>query len=247
MQWETPDESELQQYWKVSPSSHEGYTRNYSLETADGDLLEVDYHYSREMVRIALTLDRENGRQYVAVIKSGMLLHEREFSSKRPVDLRSRLTPFRKYFSHFPDNAVLKSIGGNYDFPAESAVAQKTRRISDIFQFQDLKPMERLRRHLEKKKKTELAKTPIRRFLHRLKTEALDLSLGLLLLSGFFYGFLRPSELALLAGFSGVFLGAWDWVWRQRDPFIPKVLIFLMLGAWAVYYEIQHRVWGIFL
>ena len=78
--------------------------------------------------------------------------------------------------------------------------------------------------------------------------ELFDTTLGLLILYLFYIdNMLGMMALAGLAGIIGIFSGAIDWVWRQRTPFLPKVIFFLLISAFNLHQHIQYRIWSIFI
>lgn len=248
-----PDTPNLHQLWKSRPSQHEGFARNYYTETVEGDLLEVDFNYGRKMTRISLKVASENGREYVALFKGGTILQEREVAGKRSLDLTSRLAPLSNYFQFFPDETVLQSIGGNYGLPTQPALPalRGSRRESDVLpinsRFSVLRwILDYFRRKREASR--ELLEQPwyIRAF-QRAPAELTDMGIGLVLYYAYLQNVLNLTELAGYLGALGLFSGALDWVWRQRDPFLPKVAFLLAGSAGSVYIQVQHRMWGIFL
>lgn len=243
------DMSAMRRLWKSGPSRLEGYSKHYYTETADGDELELDYHFAREMVRITLTMASERGRQYVAVIKKGVILQERDFSGNRDADLSSRIARFKDWFEYFPDNHVLSSLAGAYGLPLKSKLHQDLVRESRAWE--NLKPMrlaDEFRRYMDRKRRREDRVQGIGpRLLRRLPSEALDIAVGLCMFAAFLMGKIGPGEFAFLGGAYGLAAGGLDWLWRQREPFIPKILFFHGLAAWTVWHEMQMRLWGIFL
>lgn len=243
------DDRGLRYLWNVKPSDEEGYARCYFTETDEGDRIEVDFNFGREMARITLKLASEYGRQYVAVIKSGTILQERDVTSRQPLDLTSRIAPFAGLFAYLPDEPLLRALGGSYGLPTEpTEIPRQRRHVPDIVPFEDLNLWDWIRRHLRKKRERESRPAAFwERWLRRLPDEGFDLGLGLALWYAYSQGLLNLSEFAAATGFLAVFAGAVDWVWRMRDPFLPKVAILLAVSAAAVYYQVQYRIWGIFL
>lgn len=245
-----PDQqSDLRRLWRASPSKLEGYTRNYQTTTEQGDVIDVDFHYARSMVRIQLQVARENGKQYVAVIKNGIILQERDFSGNRSVDLTSRIGGLKNQFQFLPDNNVLSALDGLYGLPEKNSIPLGFERKPinwDLFKPRRLRDI--LSDYLKKKKEKERAiRSPLRRFLRRLPSDVLDLSSVVALFYLFSKHYLSAGEFAFLSGFTGLFTGAVDWFWRQRDPMILKITILLGVAAWAVWYEVQMRIWGVFI
>lgn len=246
------DENTLRYMWKTSPSKKEGYIRNYSTVTPEGDEIEVDFNFAREMARVSVRLEEENGREYYAVIKSGTILQERDVALRRPVDMSSRLKGVRPYFLFLQDRALLSALGGNFGLPEEPLYPEpgesyrlpetflQGRKRRNLFQW--------ILDHLKKKREIENQDHRFwKKMLRRVPDELFDISLGALLVGAFFNQFLSITELAGYLGALGIFTGAWDWVWRQRSPFLPKVALMLAISAAAVYIQVQNRLWGILL
>ncbi|MBX7057179.1 MAG: hypothetical protein K1X75_03870 [Leptospirales bacterium] len=244
-----PDARSLAALWRASPSEQEGYQRCYQTETADGDRLQVDFNFSRRMARIELSLQAERNRTYIAVVKSGVVLQERELSARRSLDLTSRLLPMARYFEHLPDAMLLQSLGGAYGLPATlSAASLSARRWNERYPLQRRFRLWRwMRERIERRRQVWLQLTPWQRLLRRFPEELLDLSAAAACGIGYMSGYLSLTELAGAWGALALFSGGVDWTLRQRDPFLPKVLALLMASAWAVYLQVQYRMWAIFL
>ncbi|MCB1172583.1 MAG: hypothetical protein KDK39_03405 [Leptospiraceae bacterium] len=245
------DEATLMQTWKGGPSAEEGYHRAYTTSTYEGDQLQVDFNYPRQMARISLKLAAEGMREYVAVIKSGTILQERESVGRRSMDLQHKFQPHLPWLALLPDSALLEVIGGNYGIPTQSAFANRSGYGPALPVYPGREPFSLLqvfKKYLQQKReREEKARGWLRKLWRRLPGEAFDLGLGGLLIWLFSHGYINLTELAGYSGSLGVFCGAWDWLWRQRDPFLPKVMALAGLSAWAVYWQVQNRMWAIFL
>lgn len=244
-----PYDPELVYLWKVQPSKREGYYRSYSMSTPEGDHLEVDYNHGRSMVHIVLTVEAEHGRQYVAVIKSGTILRERDATSSRPADLSRRMAPFAPLFGFLRDEGLLRSIGGTYGIPTAPVLSDLPRLFSRTLP--SLRPPSfwvRLRRFLENRRAEENRPRPWhRRLLRRLPTELGDTAVGGLFVASAMLGWLNLTELAGYLGFWAILTGALDWLIRGRHPFLPKVVGLLALSVGTVYIQVQYRMWSVFL
>ncbi len=242
-------------YWKVGSSKIEGYYKNYSITTDAGDQIEVDFNYSRSLARILLRLDAENGREYIAVIKSGTIIQERELSSRRAVNMSFRMEPQLPYFRILQDEALLRTLGGVYGIPVQperKAGGEAPSYYGPNGNFEipsrTLALFTRIREHLKKKKEQEAnLETWWERFMFRLPDEALDLGLGAILILAYLQGYLNHTYFIGFIGFWGIFSGAFDWLWRQRSPFLPKVAALLALSGLGVWQQVQYRIWSIFI
>ena len=234
--------------WHCAPSILENYQHNYSLSLENRDFLSLDFNAARKMVHISLSLASEGGREYVATIKDGNILQERERISRLPVDLSWRLDPFIKFFGQIPDLSPLRAIGGNFGIPKLlSKDNPYNLRIYELYLPRS--PWRLLKKYLEKRRAQEaLACSRLQKLWRRLPQEAFDLGLGTIMIYILgFKGYLGFAELACLSGFYGIFSGAFDWLWRQRSPFIPKVAFFVCISVLLVYWQVQYRMWAIYL
>ena len=234
--------------WQFLPSKIAGYQHNYSLSLENGDFLSLDFSPSRRLLQITLSLASQNEKEYIATIKEGRVIQERERISRAPVDMSQGLSPFIELFGQIPDPSILRVMGGNFGAPKILAKDNPYNlKIYDLYLPRN--PWKLFKEYLERKQQKE-AKTCSRleRLWRRLPQEFFDLGSGAFLLYMLnFHGWVNFAELACLAGFYGVFSGAFDWLWRKRSPFLPKVVFFLGLSALLVYQQVQYRMWGLYL
>ncbi len=232
--------------WRVRPCRREGYNKTYIGEFPDGSRVELDYNFARELVRIEY---HEDERTYIAVIKKGVLLQERDFATNRVVDLHRRMRPLAKYFQYFPDNHVLRSLDGIYDLPAQSLIPESTR-TRDFLRWQNIRQKtfkDLLRDYLRAKRLDENKQRPwYRRFLRRLPADMFDLGMALIPISMFFKRELSPEALAFVLGMLGFATGGLDAFWRQRSPLILKGLLFLLPASAIFWLKLQLEQWAIF-
>jgi len=246
------DKSLLHNSWKSRPSRQEGYYKNYYSDTSRGDHIEIDFNYPRQMARISLKPADEPGKEYAVVIKSGTILQERDVTRRRPLDLNSRFSRHARLFSYLRDESILKVIGGNYGLPTKPIFSELTGDFNDAYKrFKSIRKkkfLEKLKNYLEKKHHLENLQRPFySSLLRRLPAEILDISIGFALIAFYLSDAVSSSQFATLSGFMGLSMGAVDWVWRQRNPFLPKIVFMLSLSGFAVFNQIQHRMWGMFI
>ncbi len=242
--------TELQQkYWEISPSKIEGYHHNYYIETLNKDELSVDFNPTREMVRISLSIASEGKKEYITTLKNGIVLQEREGSTRRPVELSSKISRFTEYFYHLNNPSILQAIGGNFNLPkVPKEPYSPPPKLYRKFLHQSISPWQAFKKYIHKKRLIEKKKRSfLERFLKRLPNEIIDICLGSLLFAIGSQGYLSLTELACLSGFYGIFCGALDWLWRQRSPFLPKVFLFIGISIFTFYTHVQYRFWGIYV
>lgn len=241
--------SRMLHIWKAKPSRREGYYRCYFMDTPQGDHIEVDHNHLREMVQITVSLSSEQGREYTAVIKSGTIIRERDLISGRALDLTSRIHPFHPYFGYLREEAALGAIGGNYSIPRGP---YRLRAVSlpriQLELPRKLNLLERLRRYLQTRQKQEQSpRSTVATLVRRAPAEMLDLGFGGFVLLAYLNQWINIAQLAGVIGLLGVATGLVDWIWRQRSPFLPKVMLLFGISFLAAYEQIQYRIWGIFL
>ncbi|MCE9599335.1 MAG: hypothetical protein K8S54_15330 [Spirochaetia bacterium] len=230
--------------WKVKPSERDGFHKTYYTVTPDEDQIIIDSNHARQMVRIQLTIAREGGRQYACVIKSGTILQERDITVGRPMELTARMFPFRQLIGAIPDSMLRRTIGGNYGIPTTAPASTGTGRVRLV----RIPRVNRFQRFLRKKRAAE--NRPGAWYQHlfrRLPAEAFQVGCVCALALGYFHQLLSTAQFACLVGFFGLWSGAYDWLVRQKNPFIPRVAGMLGVSAYAVWLQVQYRIWGIFL
>lgn len=243
---------DFRRIWRARPSRREGFNKTYAGLFPDGSTIELDYNFAREMVRIEYRPADEAERLYIAVVKHGVVLRERDFATNRVVDMQRRIRPLAPFFQYFPDNHVLRSLGGIYGLPRESRLPSATS-TGELFR-RSLRTDERRRllrqqvHHLIRKRRAaERRQRPFfGRILHRLPGDLFDLSLAGIPLFLFFQKDVAPGGLALMLSALGFFTGAVDLLWRQRNPLIVKTLAFLVPAGSVIWLKFQLEEWAIF-
>lgn len=238
--------------WSRQNPSIEGYDCNYSLETEDGDRLSVDFKRNRRLARICLRRSSERGREYCSVIKSGRIIQERELSSRQSMDLNFILSRFSDYFATLPDVDLLKCLRGQYQIPLHSLNQTRGTQIEDALSTDYLRKIHfqnsLWRWFLSKRKENryleQKAKSYKERLYRRLSTECLDMLPALWLIWAGLRGSLLLELSAFLLLFLGILTGAVDWFWRQRSPFLPKLMFYTTSGIGMIFLLFQYRVWG---
>ncbi len=236
--------------WDYKASSLQGYQDHYRLKAnarLSEDKLYVDFAPISNLVRICLVPAEEPHKEYIAILKGGSILQEKEAFSRTSLRLGPRLKNFAPYFRRIPDPLLLASIGGNYGMPKN---LQRLKRDSSLRMnlYKKVRPIHSLRAYLQAKTiKQEQLRTNWQSLCDRFSSELFDISLGGLAYWCYLQKYLSFTELALLLGFFGIWSGAWDWLWRRRAPFLPKVALFLGLSCSMLYMQIQYRMWAMYL
>ena len=235
--------------WLQTPSKLHGYYTNYHSITKEGDIINVDFNSHKRLVHISVCFKNEPDKEYVSILKSGVILQEREVSRSRVVQLDSRFMPLSHYLNQIPNPDLLYSIGGNYGLIYRKDQKQPFyyHTYTDLKKF-NLKEWIQgfLKKRIKLKQKKALERTFIKKIFYRTYKEGLDIGFGVLCLS-FMRNHFNFSELAFFSGFYGLTCGALDWFWRGENPFLLKVALFISVSFILIYFQVQYRMWAIFL
>ncbi len=236
-------EQTLAPLWKVKPSRREGFHKTYYTETAEGDQILIDFNHARQMVRIQVTVEAEGGRQYACIIKSGTILQERDITVGRPMDITTRIAPLRHFIASIPDDMLRKTIGGNYGIPITGPMPGM-RRARLVRQ----RRVPRLQRFLRKKRARESQPASLfHRILRRIPAEGFQIACVGGLALAYLHNLMSIAQFACLVGFFGLWSGAYDWLVRAKNPFLPRIVGMLGISGYSIWLETQYKIWGIFL
>ncbi|MBM9577369.1 hypothetical protein JWG45_09410 [Leptospira sp. 201903070] len=234
------DYSIFRRWWKKESPPARGYTKSYSATTPTGDILQADLNFHEKKVRITLEIAGENGRIYIATIKDGTVLQEKDLSSGRMVPIYSKLAPFQEIFSCLPDPDLLSTLGGQYGI-SKSPLGQTETNIP--------RPWETSTRydhifgiHHQKtfwqrifSREREYKEPWIVRVKKRFWSEFQDLLLGACSALGIYYAYTDFYLLGFSLAVFGLLFGGLDWMLRKRNPLFVKVLLFMSLGSYFYY------------
>ncbi len=237
------------QGWKESPSMLQGFYTHYHSFTKDGDELNVDFNVHKRLVRISAKLHQEPDKEYVSILKGGVILQEREQKSSRHVSLNSRFEHLGKHLSLINNPSLLQSIGNNYDVRSNRLSAHKIayHTISNTHSFNFKNWIYSFfKNHMEKKRAKQRKRGFWGNLFQQTLTELFDFSIGAGAIS-FIHTHFSFTELSVFSGAYGLLCGAIDSFWRAKEPFLPKVAFFICLSFIFIYMQVQYRMWAIFL
>lgn len=236
-------EQSLAPLWKVKPSRREGYHKTYYTETAEGDSILIDFNNVRQMVRIQVTIESEGGRQYACVIKSGTILQERDLTVGRPMDITSRIAPLRFFIGSIPDDMLRSAIRGSYGIPLNGpSPGMRRARIVHTRKVPRMQLLLRRKRARERRPGTMWQKV-----FRRIPAEGFQIACVGTFALGYLHNLLGMAQFACLVGFFGLWSGAYDWLVRDKSPFLPRICCMLGISGYAIWLETQYKIWGIFL
>lgn len=173
-----------------------------------------------------LQIESEDKKEYVAIIKKGQSIREKDVTNNSNISIKKKVAPFKAIFSSLPDDDLLRSLSGIYgisrvslgreefDLSPDRTGEYSTRenRFGEAF-------FERLKRF----RFTTHRKKPLReRIKERFWGEVFDAGMGAAL-SVLIY--LYSFDFVILGagiGALGFFFGGLDWKLRKRAPFYQK-------------------------
>ncbi|MCE9500958.1 MAG: hypothetical protein K8R21_10745 [Leptospira sp.] len=236
-------DSELETYrkwWKRSKSDIQGFHKSYKAETPDGDLLQVDFNYHERLVRLNVQLARERGKSYVATVKQGSIIREKDVTTNRNTSIKGKVHPFRYIFSCIPDDDLLESVGGAYEISRVSLGKQLLAGElppNDGEPFRTEKKRESFFEYLQRRRQEKIGRdgTFLQRVKRRFWGELHDFLFGSSLGLAVYYHFFDFSILGLSLAIFAFFSGGMDWILRNRNPLMIKVFFFLFTGSYFFY------------
>lgn len=233
------DLERMRKWWRRENPPPKGFTKSYSAETPSGDKLQMDLNYYDQIVRLTLELGDENGRIYVATIKNGMVIREKDLSSGRPAHLSGKIGPFSSLISCIPDSDLLECMDGAYGVSKTPLGAPIRKESSDNFNFSTkydaifgIVRENWWERFLRRRRRKESLWV---RFKRRFWSELMDLSMGTAAGVGVYYAYFDYYLLGFFLAFLGLLFGGLDWIMRRRNPWILKVMGFMSLGTYFFY------------
>ena len=242
------DYEKYRQWWKKQAPGSPGFQRSYSAETPLGDILQVDFNFHESLVKIQLEVSRERGKTYVATVKNGSIIKEKDVTSARNLPLYNKIYPYKDLLSCLPDKDLLESLSGAYDVYIPDFPKEEREKPADFNEFVSTKYdhifgirretwlQKYFRRRREEKERIRLLRDPLRqRIRRRFFGEVSDLILGSaisFLVYNYYFDFILTG---LMLGIMGFFTGGLDWWIRKRDPLLTKVMLFILAGSWFFY------------
>ncbi|MDV6236841.1 hypothetical protein CH379_014525 [Leptospira ellisii] len=234
------DYSVFRRWWKKETPPAKGYTKSYSATTPSGDILQADLNFHEKKVRLTLEIAGENGRIYIATVKNGEVIQEKDLSTGRMVPIYSKLAPFQDIFSSLPDSDLLNTLGGLYGISRNplGQTEERTVRPWELSnRYDHIFGIHRERSFWERvfSRRREYREPWIVRFKKRVWSELQDLILGTCCAFGIYYGYTDFYLLGFSLAVFGLLFGGLDWMLRKRNPLFVKVLLFMSLGSYFYY------------
>ena len=218
-------------HWKRRPSEISGYQRTLYINTDEGDYIRVDYNTKDKRVRLYLEDGEEGGNPYFAVVSNGTITTERNVTTGRSCSLSGKLKKRAGVISTISNKDVLRLINNNYGISENYSGlnGQSLKRREEI---------EKIRGRYFKKGNElpgsagTLTGTKAKfRFL-----DMIDIAVGILICVGVF--FIKNSfiHVGVISALFGVSIGVMDIFFREREPILTKILLFIIPGfAFYIY------------
>ena len=227
-------------WWKSSRKRTHGYDKSYIAKTPEGDTLRVEFNHKEDIVKLSIQEASDKKKEYISIVKKGTSIREKETSSNTNSSFKHKLYRFKDVFSSLPDDDILESLAGIYNLSLVSRGLEETDltpNSSGEFSTKRSIPGETFFQRL---KRYAFPTSPKRKsFFSTLKerawSEATDISLGITASFCVYYYYYDYVILGLALGALGFLFGAFDWVLRNRDPLLSKVLLFFGVGSYYFY------------
>lgn len=234
----TSDFKLFRTWWKSSKPITHGYNKSYIAKTPGGDILRVEYNFKEGIVKLSIRNASEKGKEYIAIVKKGTSIREKDISTNSNIPFKKKLLPFRDIFSSIPDDEILKSLGGIYGISIISRGIDQEDKTPDLTGEFSVKPsipgetfFQRLRRVHPKQPKKPLWQ----RIKERFWGEVHDLAIGASLSIAIYFNYYDYIVLGASIAALGFVFGGLDWIVRNRAPLLSKVVLFLIIGSYFFY------------
>lgn len=234
------DYSIFRRWWKKETPPARGYTKSYSATTPSGDILQADLNFHEKKVRLTLEIAGENGKIYIATVKDGEVIQEKDLSSGRMVPIYAKLAPYQEVFSCLPDADLLNTLGGLYGIskqPLGHVEERAPRPWETSSRYDHIFGINREKTFWQRlfSRNREYKEPWIVRVKQRFWSEFQDLCLGACSAIGIYYAYVDFYLLGFSLAVFGLLFGGLDWMLRKRNPLFVKVLLFMSLGSYFYY------------
>jgi hypothetical protein len=230
----------FRKWWKISRKRTHGYDKSYIAKTPEGDTLRVEFNHKEDIVKLSIQEASDKKKEYISIVKKGTSIREKEVSSNANSSFKRKLYRFKDVFSSLPDDDILESLAGIYNLSLVSRGVEETDLTSDSsgeFSTKQSIPGETFFQRLKRYAFPPSSKN--KSFLKTLKErawcETADLILGASASFFVYYYYYDYVILGLALAALGFFFGALDWIIRNRDPLLLKVLLFSCVGSYYFY------------
>lgn len=238
------DFTKYKNWWKRCAPETPGFHRSFMAETPLGDIIQAELNFHDKLVKLSLEISRERGKKYIATIKNGSIIKEKDLTSGRNLPLYNKFYPYRDLISCIPESDFIEAIAGAYDiikpeFPENDSnpgvfTSTKYDHIFGIRRETFLQKFFRERREKKLREKLERGSL-LFRIKRRILDEISDIVFGVAISTGFYFQYFDYVILGLALGTMGILTGGLDWWLRKRDPLLTKVLLFLIAGSYFFY------------
>ncbi len=224
--------------WTYIRGRESDFPELYMLNSPLGDRIKVEVNRLRKQVRI--TADTRLGNNIQSIISNGVIIKEKDLTTNKYLNLDEYFSDLSLEISSLPDNEVLGIIGGNYDILTEflGQVKYDDRKTTEESHWQLLKNYFLRRPRIIYQTLVDY----LRSFFARPSLWDIVDSAAL---GGLAWSVYQLNFNLFLTGFvtclAALTTGVFDWLFRRRDPYIIKILLFMVPGVLAIYlgYRLQ--------
>lgn len=211
--------------WKKRPSELKGFQRTMYLNVENGDYLRIDYNLDEKKVRLLVEDSEEGGTPYYAVISDGRITIERNANTGRRTNVFEKIRERSHLFSTVPNRRVIKLINRNYGIGVDKEKAEEKR-------IKRREELETVRKRYFKPE--DLAVGESQSLDARVRrtgiSDFIDIILGVLVCIAVYIYERSFIVVGIVSAIVGIIMGIIDIFFRDKEPLLFKVLIFIVAG-----------------
>jgi len=204
------------------------YPELYLYQNENSEWLKVEINRLQRVVK----LQYDGAESFFSVIKNRHIIREKNLQTGESEDLDEKFRKMRMTISSLPDNEVLEIIGGSYGVLTEFLGKATRREKKNFSSLWDLwkRWLGRVHSFFRVTRKTFQSL-----FYKPAWYDFLDMgviSVGIWFIFSMNYDILSASFFGI---FSAIFTGFVDLILRRRDPYLIKIMIFILPGGYFWY------------
>jgi hypothetical protein len=237
-------ESDIDSYrtwWKRTRAVTQGYQKAYKAKTPAGDQLQVEFNFHEGLVKLQVEPSNDKGAAYTSTIKKGTIIRERDVLHGMNFPLKKRFSPFKVLFSCLPDQDILDCVGGVYEISKIPLFRYKiSDKVDTGYEIESEKELSNrepwFKRFLSKfKRNKESKETYWQELKKRASDDINDSVMGFSMAAVLYFHFFDFIVLGWSLALFGFLFGGVDWIVRDRDPLLAKIILFLSMGSYFFY------------
>lgn len=193
----------------------------------------IQVEVNRSQGRVRITCSSGENNSYQCVISNGTVLREKNLGNKKTYNIEKEITSFSTDISSLPDNQILELIGGNYGILTEflGVIQKSENKKSSLKKIQTVEEL----LHFLNQKFQNLIIFMKDWFHFPSLVDVVDLFFALSFgfwVYQFNFSFLYTG---LAMAFASLLTGYIDWLIRNRQPYILKIIVVFFPAMYISY------------